>query len=93
MLTFQLPPIRCYRCDGLGYLWDHLDDVEFYTPCPCIRGGEHSAEVDAVGDHFDHDEACRSTVMDEARAPRSPEMTREPTLGGSVKASPQLIAE
>lgn len=84
MATPHLPPIRCYRCDGTGCLWDHTDDVEFLTPCPCV-----SAELRTAGDEFAADEAFRSTVVDGTRAPRAAEMTPVRAAELAAKTDPE----
>jgi DnaJ-class molecular chaperone len=34
-------PGPCPKCQGKGQLWDHMDDVEFYTPCDrCLGTGK-----------------------------------------------------
>ena len=48
METPRLPPIRCYRCGGKGYLWDHQDDVEFFWPCECLKSAELSDAIEAA---------------------------------------------
>jgi len=48
MPTPALPPVRCYRCDGKGYLWDHLDDIEFFRPCVCMRDPELVESLEAI---------------------------------------------